>query len=138
MGKGRFVKELIQMQDYYMILQMNGEEIIEEKFPVRSIQFSLQADEETYKREYFRSADFRGLLHGISIALGVGVYCAPNKIAVEVSFPNNGFWCYESFYGEMLKIVEERLKFQSGGSIPIDRKKKPKEIPIVLIEDMDS
>lgn len=138
MRSGRFMQELSQRQDIYMAWRMNGEEISEEKFSVQSVQFSLQVDEETYKREYCRNEEFQGFLYGIATALGVGVHCSYSKIAVVVTFPNKGFWCYKSFYGEMLKMVEGRLRFLMGGSVPINRKEKPKDISMVIVDDMDS
>lgn len=138
MRSGRFMQELNQRQDIYMAYRMDGEEISEEKFSVQSVQFSLQVNEETYIREYFRNEDFRGLLYGISTALGVGIHCSFSKIAVVVTFPGKGFWCCKSFYGEMLKMVEGRLRFLMGGSVPINRKEKPKDISMVIVDDMDS
>lgn len=138
MVSGRFIKELRNAQDFYMACITESKGAGEIPFPVQSVQFALQVDEKTYRREYFHNEDFQGQLYGVSTALGAAVYCSPSKIAIVVAFPKKGFWCYKPFYGKMLKMTEGRLRLLMGGSIPINRKKKPEDFHMVVIDDMDS
>lgn len=138
MVSGRFVKELCNAQSFYMNCITGSKGTEERPFSVQSVQFALQVDEKTYRRDYFRNEDFQGQLYGVSTALGVSVYCSPSKIAIVVAFPEKGFWCYKSFYGEMLKMIERRLRLLMGDSISINRKKKPGDFHMVLIDDIDS
>lgn len=137
MRRGRFLEELRQRQDIYMAWLIDEGKMPEGKFYVQHVKFSLQVDEATYKTQYFYNEDFRELLNGISTALGVGIRCSVSEIAIVVAFPNRGFWCYKSFYGEMLKTVERRLVFMMGKSVPINRRKTPKSINMIIFDDIE-
>ena len=120
MRKGTFQKELERHQEYFInCLISQGIPAKEKFFYITHFQVPVLASDEEYS-QMLHDPDMKMNLQNASSMTGLSLSLDRVYIALNVTFPFKGFFCYRKYYGKFLDKLERRLQFEFGNKLRID------------------